>query len=176
MSIWSCWPAERIPTEDPSRTVCGMIDAPIGRVLLFGTVLPWNFDKGPSGTASNWVEARREFPRQIAEWCRLRGACPDVPMVVAGDFNIHLARLFDFRSTDERRAYGLNSLREALWAFIDDGWTAPTAERPPALRRPLIDHVLVSRPFGDTARVTEAWEGTIDGVAITDHSGVVVTV
>jgi hypothetical protein len=37
-----------------------------------------------------------------------------------------------------------------------------------------IHHVCVRREIGETAKVVDAWEGTLAGVKLSDHSGVVV--
>jgi hypothetical protein len=44
------------------------------------------------------------------------------------------------------------------------------------LQVPHIDHVCLSASWAPRARVVEAWPGTIEGVELSDHSGLVVAV
>src|SRR5689334_2175963 len=42
-SIWSRYPIVRqIDTTDGERTVSVLVDAPVGLLLIYGTVLPWH--------------------------------------------------------------------------------------------------------------------------------------
>lgn len=64
VSIWSRYPVERVRLEgaDDERTVAAMIETPQGRLLVYGTVLPWNGDQGRMGEnaeARGWSEHLR---------------------------------------------------------------------------------------------------------------------
>ena len=169
-TIWSRWPMVAVTTDDTQRTVAARIQAPGGDLLVFGTVLPWGTDPGPdpAAPARGWTEMDRVFPLQLAEWRRLREA-HGVPLVVAGDLNMDLGGA---------PYYGTKRCRAALSAGLAElqmRCATSTDQVPPGkLEHPPIDHVLV--PAGWTTRVAEAWEGTQDGVRLSDHSGLVVEV
>lgn len=162
VSIWSRYPIlHPIATVDKdNRTVAALIDAPCGRVLVYGTVLPW------PASSPTFAEAVAE---QAAEWLNLRRAYPEAALCVAGDLNTD----FDKSNTFPGRA-GVEALEEAMRACglmcatnpqnIPNGWLA----------KPPIDHVLL--PDDCPAKVTGAWQGiTTDGVKLTDHSGLLIS-
>ena len=91
--LWSRWPiTRRLDTSHPERTVAVEIAAPVGPLLVYGTVLPWGGDPGPdpAAPAKGWSEMEGVLPLQLAEWRRLRDTHPDIPLVVAGDLNMNL--------------------------------------------------------------------------------------
>lgn len=45
---------------------------------------------------------------------------------------------------------------------------------PGELKWPPIDHVCLSAPLSGKTSVADAWPGTIDGLRLSDHSGLVV--
>ena len=91
VTIWSRWPCiERVATRDPIRTAAALYDTPLGKLLVYGTVLPWHSDRGPSGDAENWAEHHRVIPEQAEEWVTLGATHPDAALCVAGDLNMNL--------------------------------------------------------------------------------------
>lgn len=172
VTLWSRLPiVEVVPTADVDRTTAAIIEAPVGPVLIYGTVLPWHSDSGPGGTAKNWSEHQRVIPEQGAEWLRLLAAHQGVHLVVAGDLNTTVGC-----ST----YYGTKLGRQLLGDALDRaGLVCVTRDenRPVDLvARPFIDHVCVSREIGESGKVVDAWEGVVDGVRLSDHSGVVIEV
>lgn len=171
VAIASVFPFTRaIPTRDPVRTVAGMIETPLGAVIIHGTVMPWHTDPGPSGDSRNWEEHHRVLPEQAAEWVALRAAYPGVHLFAAGDFNTDLGGAH-YYGTKRGRAALVDGLRAADLVCltstdrVPDGW----------LGHPPIDHICVSAPLGAGASVVEAWNGTTsDGVRLSDHSALVV--
>ena len=89
VSIWSRLPILRtIPVVDDNRSVAALIDTPLGRTVVFGTVVPWHSDRGdpPSDPpARNWQEQYRVTPLLGQAWRHLREAFPDDRLCVAGD-------------------------------------------------------------------------------------------
>jgi len=48
-AIWSKWPIRRaVPTFDPYFAVCAEIDSPAGPLLVFGTIITYANDRGPT--------------------------------------------------------------------------------------------------------------------------------
>jgi hypothetical protein len=168
VSIWSRQPLiERVPVRDPIRTSAALYATSLGRLLIYGTVMPWPADRGPSGTAPKWVEQRRVVREQAQEWKDLRDRFPTVAMCVAGDFNMTV---------------GGRIVRDEAKKILQDGLSAARlscvtrAERIPGMVKPLIDHICLPEAWALRSRVVEAWSGTIDGVRLSDHSAVVIEV
>jgi hypothetical protein len=77
VTIWSSHNlVERVVVRDPIRTTAALYDTPCGKLLVYGTVMPWATDPGPSGTAPKWVEQRRVVREQAQEWKDLRDRFP----------------------------------------------------------------------------------------------------
>ena len=57
--------------------------------MVYGTVIAYAnepcFDNGT--LARKWEAHRAEVDRQGQDWVRLRGHCPEIPLVVIGDLN-----------------------------------------------------------------------------------------
>ena len=173
-TIWSRYPVfERLSVEDPHRTVAVLLDAPRGRIAVYGTVLPWHSDPGPGAVpAKAWTEQDRVLPIQLAEWEAIQARFPGVPLVVAGDLNMNLGGKHYYGTARGRKA-----LHEGLEAL--GLGSATEHERMPldALRHPPIDHVVVPKAWLPGSRVVAAWEGTdASGKKLSDHSGMVVEV
>jgi endonuclease/exonuclease/phosphatase family metal-dependent hydrolase len=160
-----------LKTDDRSRTCAVEVE---GDIIVYGTVLPWHTDSGPSGTGQvNWSEFRRVVPVQGAEWLRLRKRYPSHDLVVAGDFNQSLA---------SSHYYGSRELRRLLEQHCDDAGLqvlTGSAHEQAQLAYPAIDHVAVSPREGRSVSVVDigGWEGAWEGPGrLSDHSGVVVSV
>ena len=171
VAIASVFPFTRtIATRDPVRTVAGMIETPLGALIIYGTVMPWHTDPGPSGDSRSWVEHHRVLPEQAAEWEALRASHPGVHVCAAGDFNTDVGGPH-YYGTKRGRAALVEGLRAADLVCltstdrVPDGWLGHSP----------IDHICVSAPLSVGASVVEAWNGTTsDGVRLSDHSALVV--
>jgi endonuclease/exonuclease/phosphatase family metal-dependent hydrolase len=172
-AIWTRFPLMKtVKVEDDSRTAAVVVDTPCGPLLVFGTVLPWNTDRGPSGEGRGWSEQDRVLPLQAREWARLREEHPDTPLCVAGDLNMNLGG---------PHYYGTRRGRETLRRGLAGAGLVCVTEtdRIPAalLRHPPIDHVCLSERIAGGARVVDGWEGEDrDGVRLSDHSALMVEV
>jgi endonuclease/exonuclease/phosphatase family metal-dependent hydrolase len=170
-TIWSRFPIVRqVSVRDENRTVAAIVQAPLGELLVYGTVMPWHSDLGPSGNATNWSEHHRVVPEQAEEWRALCEAHPGVALCVAGDFNMNLGG---------KHHYGTKTGRELLRSGLEAAGLVCITEtnRIPSgkLRYSPIDHIVLSKKLAPFASVVEAWEGTDgDGVRLSDHSGLVV--
>lgn len=169
-TIWSRLAVRRvIETQDPLRTVAVELESDL---LVYGTVLPWHSDPGPSERKKvNWAEYRRVVPTQGAEWLALRKQQPEHTLVVAGDFN---------QSLGERHYYGGEELRRLLeqeCAAAGLNVLTGLAHQQVPLDHPAIDHVAVAPAQGQRAHLNQltGWEGTWEGPGrLSDHSAVVV--
>ena len=171
-ALWSRYPIlHTARVSDPSRTVAAVLSTPRGPLLVFGTVLPWHTDPGPTGKALSWSEHHRVLPEQAKEWAALQRE-HGVPMCVAGDFNTSLGA---------KHYYGTKRGRQLLRAGLDSaGLICVTeTERIPSglLRDPPIDHIALSHELAATSGVSCAWEGTdTNGTRLSDHSGLAVDI
>jgi hypothetical protein len=109
-AIWSRWPIA--PLEDPAPhrrgSLAAMISTPMGSLVVYGTVIAYHLelfhdDGRPAGA---WEVHLAEIERQAQEWHRIRELHPDIPIVVAGDFN--QAR------SGRRWSYGTDAARQAV--------------------------------------------------------------
>jgi hypothetical protein len=173
VTIWSRYPIlERVDVDDPIRTVAAVLDAPVGRLVVYGTVLPWHTDPGPDGDARAWSEHHRVIPLQGAEWLRLATDHSDASLCVAGDFNTNLGGL-QYYGTREGRTLLRVALDAAGLACVTETDRVPEGR----LRYSPIDHICISKALADRATVVEAWEGTtVEGVKLSDHSGLMIEV
>lgn len=173
-TIWSRWPVlQGIDVDDPVRTVAALLDSPVGRLAVYGTVVPWHSDPGPGdGPARNWSEQDRVLPLQIDDWRAIRAQFGDLPLVVAGDLNMNLGGKHYYGTARGRKALrqGLAELELACATEYD---RLPIG----ALRHSPIDHVVVPEAWLPRTRVVAAWEGRdAAGPRLSDHSGLVVEV
>ena len=76
--------------RDPIRTTAALYATPLGKVLVYGTVMPWSSDRGLSGAEPNWTEHHRVVSEQVKEWRELRDRHSDAAICVVGDFNMTL--------------------------------------------------------------------------------------
>lgn len=173
-TIWSRWPVlQRISVQDEIRTVAALLDAPGGPVAVYGTVLPWHADQGPSGVkVKSWSEQDRVLPLQLAEWGSIQKLFPGVPLVVAGDINMNLGG---------KHYYGTKRGREALRAGLSElGLGCATEyDRLPTgiLKHSPIDHIIVPVDWLEGSQIIDAWEGVnANGVKLSDHSGLAVQI
>ena len=158
VTIWSRLPLiQRVPTRDPIRTAAALYETPLGKLLVFGTVLPWHSDRGPSGDAKNWAEHHRVIPEQADEW------------VALGEIS-RRGTLRGWRSEHEpwRRALLRHGAREGTApGRVETRGTrlydphGASAHRETG-RDPHIDHVCLPQGWAERAEMVDAWPGTID--------------
>lgn len=175
-SIWTRYPVLRqLETVDPRRTVAALVEAPLGALMIYGTVMPWASDRGdaePGTPVRNWSELHRVVVQQGEEWAALRCRHPEADLCIAGDLNMNLGGKHYYGTAQSRRL-----LREAMAA--SGLFCATAAERVPAdaLAHPPIDHVLLPAAWEARTEIVAAWEGKAgQGSRLSDHSGLAVAV
>lgn len=168
-AIWSRWPLTALgePPPPPRGTVAAAVKAPAGPLIVYATVIPWAHDPqhDDGRPARMWEAHLAAIERQGREWALLRAARPDVPLVVAGDFNQH---------RDGAGRYGTRATRSRLDAALDAAglvclteFDAVATGKLKAQR--LIDHVCVAPAPAGAARVS-CWERIDDsGQRLSDH-------
>jgi endonuclease/exonuclease/phosphatase family metal-dependent hydrolase len=157
-----------VEVADKSRTVAAIYETPAGPLLVYGTVMPWHSDRDPSDT-ENWIKHHRVVPEQAAEWVTLRRQHPNAALCVAGDLNMNVGGRHYYGTKEGRR------LLEVGMAGAGLTCVTRTEDVPDnLLAKPHIDHVLIPADWAKRTRVVAAWPGTISGVRLSDHSGIVV--
>lgn len=160
--IWSRIPQEElvVPSAHRRGTLPVRIMTPGGDVIVFGTVIPWAYERSDDAgrPARMWEVHLAEIARQSDDWAVLRERYPDTPLIVAGDFNQH---------RDGSGRYGTTQTREALTRALDrsglhcctsadviaTGWLKSSH---------LVDHICVSAHLVGRTNV-RCWENVDDG-------------
>ena len=168
-ALWSRWPITTIddPPSHRRGTVACIVHRPDAPFLVYGTVIAWanepTFDDGRP--ARMWQVHLAEIERQGAEWQRLRELHPDLPVIVAGDFN---------QDRDGSGWYGTAAGRQALsQALADAGLRCVTdmdaVETGKLATAHLIDHVCLTPDLPEVIGVS-CWEPQApDGSVLSDH-------
>ena len=168
-AIWSRWPITALDEPAPHRrgTVAAWVDTPIGPVIVYGCVIAWgnepSFDDGRPARA--WEVHTVEVERQRAEWLRIRRRYPDVPMIVAGDFN-------QGRS-GSRWSYGTNAARQAVTDGLGAAGrrclTEENLEASGVLSRSHVEHICASLDLEPVGPML-VWDRVDDqGKHLSDH-------
>jgi endonuclease/exonuclease/phosphatase family metal-dependent hydrolase len=183
--LWSRWPLREVPvllgtraTEDPPRvypsytvssrdtapTVCAIVEAPGTPLLLYGTVIAHFADRGIHGTSEYNHEQYETILAQTRDWRRLRAEYPDLPMVIAGDFNA---------TCDARNRPTVKSCEQLRSTLKELELECLTASY-------WIDHICVSAQIATGAVVADWQQQYLDTRSqslkhVSDHSGVSAT-
>lgn len=175
-TIWSRFPLAALETYDPHIAACGLVDTPLGEMVIYGTVLPYHADRVATGEAKSWSEFHRVTPMQAQDWRRLRGAHPDARFCVAGDLNQSL----DGRRWSGREWYGTKATRRVLLDALAAAELACVTGHDLVgaghlTTRSRIDHLCFDAVSIEGGVQVGAWEaGRGDGVRLSDHNGVFV--
>jgi endonuclease/exonuclease/phosphatase family metal-dependent hydrolase len=164
-TIWSRLPViEHVrPDYDPVRATAGVIDTPLGRLLIFGTVFPWYHDAGRT--------VAQEIARQSVDWRNLRSSRGNVSICVAGDLNVNLDGPHYYGSNESKEAVRKTFDDQGLVALTDFSHTGPAQHQ----KYGLIDHIAISALFADLAVATEVWQrDNARGDLMSDHCGVAI--
>lgn len=175
-SIWTSLPViEQLATSDPHRSVAVRLsDDARGEMIVYGTVLPWNGDRGPDleKPAKGWEEFHRVVPEQGQDWALLRDRFPDAALVVAGDLNQDLGGEHYYGTKAGRRLL-LDELSKARIACLT---TTDRFDRS-VLLHPPIDHVCAGAGAGAALQAEVlGWNRDVGGVRLSDHGGVLAEV
>ena len=175
VTIWSRYRVTDLPDftpMDPSRTVVAGIHLSESdsdpEIVVYGTVLP---ERGQ-------VKHAAAIREQSQEWQRLRHAYPKAMICVAGDFNTDMRRARDyglpsFFGPKKSTRFLMKSLRAlGMRTVTDHGF--PEGLKP---KYPPIDHIALSDPHADQARIGSTWAGRKgNGQKVGDRVGVVIDV
>ena len=167
-TVLSRWPVLRVlPTWQPTLAVCLEIDAPVGLCLVYGTIITYANYRGDQGNSAKWVEHRASIAAHHVDWQRLQSAFPSHHFIVAGDFN---------QSRDGsgwyKDATAVAALTSALEICSLRCVTQQNFRTVFGLSRSTIDHICLGGRLRDMPAQVTAWEGSRDGIRMSDHNGV----
>jgi hypothetical protein len=159
-----------VPSSDQARTACALVTMDTGQqCIIYGTVLPWLGSTWQNYSSNQAFSAALQH--QQADWQRLMAAHPNVPFMLAGDFNQDLNDLPYYGSRRNKQA-----LRQAL---ADSQLECLTCgDRDPVRRvtggqHSNIDHICMSLNRGVEFVESFAWPAKLDALrGISDHFGV----
>ncbi|WP_295391713.1 endonuclease/exonuclease/phosphatase family protein [uncultured Thiodictyon sp.] len=172
-AVLSRWPIiGEAPTWDPRLSVCAKVAAPSGTVHVYGTIIAYANDKGQSETSKRWVEHRRSIEKHRSDWLKLsQSHSSQTPLVVAGDFN---------QSRDGSGWYqdkfSVDLLSDVLRQSGLQCVTEQDFRKTQGLSRASIDHICLPEQLAGCVSKVAAWEGAVDGRAVSDHNGVYVQI
>lgn len=178
VTIWSRWPITEI--YEPStehRAVCITIDSPIGRLIVYGTVMPYHAARWPYGTHRNWDAHYAAIATQGADWRRLKGKFPASGLCVAGDFNQNRTGGYRYGTKWGRSLlnFALNENSLDCVTQIDHPAASRLGEQERQIATRSIDHICLSQKWVGLVSEIGVWSGvTDDGQYLSDHSGVYV--
>jgi endonuclease/exonuclease/phosphatase family metal-dependent hydrolase len=172
---------ERLTTYDERTAVCVRMNSPLGRMIIYATIITYHGNLGPKKESRAWAKHYEAIRSQDLDWEKLlHDSDGNLPLIVAGDFN---------QTRDgSSRTYGTKAGRELLGAALsrnnltcltteDFGANGKLQVDPSKGRaRNNIDHICIT---DDTFRVIEvgAWDHfTESGQYLSDHNGVYVDI
>lgn len=170
VGVASHCPGEQLSVSDSRLSVCVVLDGPrpLGRVVVYGTVIPYALDGVRQGLAESWERHRKAVSDVVADVRRLR--CDPVlrgaRLVLAGDFNMGL---------DGTRWYGDSAARATLKSGLADaGLRCHTMEDIRATRgsdRAIVDHLWASADLAPVDSL-HVWCDREESGRLSDHNGV----
>lgn len=91
VGVASHWRGHTLAVTNSRLSVCVSFEAPkpLGRIIVYGTVIPYGLDGVRQRAATAWQRHRQAVNDVVADLNRLRSdpACCDAHIVLAGDFN-----------------------------------------------------------------------------------------
>ncbi|MDQ1501844.1 MAG: hypothetical protein QOI86_5184 [Actinomycetota bacterium] len=166
-ALWSRWPLQEIsrPASHRGGTVAAVVEHPTDPILVYGTVIAWQrafYDDGSPGENVAGPPGRdRPSGTGVAAAPREH---PDLPLIVAGDFN---------QDRDGSGWYGTTRTRQPLGEALDTAGLHCVTEMDPGAigltSGHLIDHICTTADLADTARVNcwNCYDAT--GQRLSDH-------
>jgi exonuclease III len=172
-AVLSRWPIlGEAPTSNPTLSVCAQVAAPSGTVHVYGTIITYANDRGPSETSKRWIEHRRSIEEHRSDWLKFwHSHSSQTPLIVAGDFN---------QSRDGSGWYedkfSVDLLSDALSQSGLQCVTEQDFRKTQGLSRASIDHICLPKKLAGRVSKVAAWEAVVEGRAVSDHNGVFVQI
>lgn len=169
VGVASRWPGRPLKVTDSRLSVCVELEAPapLSKVIVYGTVIPYKLDGVKQGVATAWQRHAQAVADVTADLNRLRdqSATERARIVLAGDFNINL---------DGTVWYGQSEARQALIdGLTRAGLRCHTSEDIRATRgshRAIVDHIWTSTDLHPTEPL-HIWCDRKEPGRLSDHNG-----
>lgn len=145
----------------------------LGTIIVYASVIAYAAERrhiDGRAASKNWEVHLSEIERQSNEWVDLRNAHPNVPLVVAGDFNMNLAGPHWYGTTAGRDLLRQGLAKAGLRCITDVDVTA-TGQLP---GKQLVDHICISEDLEMVGQI-ETRAPDPDGVRLSDHPAVAAT-
>ena len=177
-AVWSRFPIfEIFEPSTPHRVACPILETPLGKLVVYGTVLPYHGARWPYGTPRNWDAHYAAIATQGADWSRLRRKYPVDGLCVAGDFNQNRPTRTTYGTTWGRLLLDL-ALKENNLVGVTQSNFAAARKLPQEdldLVTNSIDHICLNSRWAKCVTKVGIWPGqTAAGDYLSDHSGVFV--
>ncbi|MCC8358367.1 endonuclease/exonuclease/phosphatase family protein [Salinimicrobium sediminilitoris] len=182
ITIWSRWKVvEEIETSNSFRTACCLIEAPFGPIIIYGTIIPYhmagvNGNRYPDKGKKVWQLHVEDIIDQSSDWQNIMDNYPDVPFLVAGDFNQTRDGLPKGYGTIQGRKLLTQKLTDSRMSCVTEidfhemNFLTPDGK---GRKRRNIDHICISKSLCEEINITAgAWnQFSEDGFAYSDHNG-----
>lgn len=185
VTIWSKWEIKKeIETFDNKRTTCALIKAPIGDLIIYGTIIPYHM-AGVSGKRYEfsgykaWELHEEDIIRQSNDWKKIQSENNNIPFFVIGDFNQTRDNLPKGYGTISGRDLLTKKLKETELTCLTGIDFSKTKQLSIDIKkgkvRRNIDHICVSTNWLNSLENYEigAWDNfDKNGNYMSDHNGV----
>lgn len=177
VGIWSKYPVLSSPViQETMLAVCAEIDSPLGKLLVYGTIIPYHGYKGSDGKSGAWEEHYKAIEKQGSDWTALLNTFKNIPLIVAGDFNQTRDGSKQSYGTEKGRQLLSDKLTlNKLVCLTEENFGASgklSIDPKKAKVRNNIDHICTSSSFLKPHYVG-AWDHfTDDNLFLSDHNGV----
>jgi len=177
-TIWSKWPiTEQIDCYDNETAVCARIAAPLGDLIVYGTIITWKNDPGTNLEVRSpaWAEHDKSIVDHGNDWMLIRDKYPNIPFIVAGDFNQTRDGSKAYCSSNGIRLLNEQLERNNLICVTDEDFGANGKLMPDLKKngryRHNVDHICIS-PSHLKAGLVGAWDHFTETAELSDHNGV----
>ena len=159
-----------LASADEARTACALVKTNDAQTcLIYGTVLPWLGSTWRSYSSHEAFAAA--LHHQQKDWRRLQEDYPNVPFILAGDFNQDLNGL-PYYGTRRNKQVLRQTLTDCQLECLTCGHRDPV-QRVTGWQHSNIDHICISLNRGMEFLESFAWPQDLNALrGISDHFGV----
>ncbi len=182
-SIWSRWDVlDVVGTHDNETSICVSILAPMGPMLVYGTIIPYGGAGQKHRYRSNGIDQDGQASWQLhyaaidrlkQDWSDLKKRFPQHGVCVGGDFN---------QARDGRGRYGTVAGQMQLTGALEASSLLCVTEQDFFAsgvfgEKSVIDHLCFDSDLATRVCNVQPWDANlIEGKPISDHGGVLVEI
>ncbi|HEY9877780.1 MAG TPA: endonuclease/exonuclease/phosphatase family protein [Leptolyngbyaceae cyanobacterium] len=160
---------QQLETTDPREAICIEIESDLGRITVYGSIIPYHNYRGPEGKSVQWEEHKNAIAWHKQDWLNLRASFPQHEMITAGDYNQTRSGVGGYGTSGVRQLLSEALSVASLQCVTEEDFTATKK-----LSRHSIDHICLSPQLAAAVSEVDVWEGTLEGIRLSDHNGVIV--